>query len=71
MLEDVLRTFLDALPQHEVARLARARGRDAASSSLADRLGKSAFGGAMPRSMLEMVAKTMIAAVLGDAHPPF
>jgi hypothetical protein len=26
MLEDVLRIFLDAVPQHEIARLARARG---------------------------------------------
>ena len=71
MLEDVLRTFLDAVPRHEVARLARARGREAAISSLADRLGKLPLGGAVPRQVVEMVAKTMIAAALGDAHPPF
>ena len=33
MLEDVLRTFVDAVPRHEVARLAQARGREAAISS--------------------------------------
>ena len=71
MLEDVLRTFLDAVPRHEVARLARARGREAAISSLADRLGKLPLGGAVPRQVLEMVAKTMIAAALGDPHPAF
>jgi tetratricopeptide (TPR) repeat protein len=71
MLEDVLRAFVDAIPRHEVARLARAHGREAANSSLADRLGKLPLGGAVPRLILEMVAKTMIAAALGDAHPPF
>jgi len=25
----------------------------------------------VPRQVIEMVAKTMIAAALGDAHPPF
>jgi tetratricopeptide (TPR) repeat protein len=71
MLEDVLSTFLDAVPRHEVAKLARARRREAAVSSLADRLGKLPLGGALPRQMLEMVAKTMVAAALGDTHPPF
>lgn len=71
MLEDVLRTFLDAVPGHEVAKLARACGPEAAASGLADRLGKLPLGGAVPRQILEMVAKTMIAAVVGDALPSF
>ncbi len=71
MLEDVLSTFLDAVPRHEVAKLARARGREAAVTSLVDRLGKLPLGGAVPRLVLEMVAKTLIAAALGDVHPPF
>ncbi len=70
-LDEAMKSFLDAVPPQEVQKLIRSRGREGAVKALTDRLGEAPFGGGWPRAILELMARTMVAAALGEAPLPF
>ncbi len=62
---------LQVTSPHEVRRLVKSQGRDGAAATLADRLGKLPLGAGAPRLILELAAKAMVLAALGEEPPKF
>ena len=71
LFESLLECFLDSTSPQEVKRLLKSRGRDGAVAALADRLGRLPLGAGTPRLILELAARTMVLAALGEKPPTF
>ena len=67
MFEALFKTFLNSMTPRDIVKLVGTRGREGAVKSLADRFAELPFGAAMPRSMLETMARTIVAVALGEA----
>ena len=71
LFEDLVDGFLQTTSPHEVRRLVKSQGRDGAAATLADRLAKLPLGAGAPRMILELAAKAMVLAALGEEPPKF
>jgi len=68
---DIFRSFMEEISPREVNKLVKSRGRDGAAPVLVDRMAKLPQGGALPRAILDFMAKTIIAMALGELDPEF
>jgi len=71
LLERLLGSFMDSTSPQEVKRLLKSRGQDGAVDALADRLEKLPLGAGAPRLILELVARTVVLAAVGEKPPTF
>ena len=71
IIEALLMPLLESIRPRDVLKLIRSKGRDGAVETLADRFGELEFGEAMPRSVAESMARTMVATALGEAPSLF